>query len=154
VPRLHPVDIIDIHVGARLRRRRTLVGLSQTELGESVGLSFQQIRRYECGTCRIRSSRLYEFARMLAVPVSYFFDEMPARASSGRPRSGHGRKGFGEAGSPFKQEKDPLSKRETLELVRAYEKIDEVRVRDSIFATVKALGESGHAKLMPSRRNR
>jgi transcriptional regulator with XRE-family HTH domain len=128
--------------------------LSQTKLSKSVGLTFQQIQKYERGTNRISSSRLYEFAKVLAVPVSYFFDEMPARALSSRPPSGHGRKGFGEAGSPFKQEKDPLSKRETLELVRAYNKIDKERVRDSIFAAVKALGESGHAKLLGGRRKR
>ena len=107
MPRFHPVDI---HVGARLRQRRHLVGLSQSKLGESVGLTFQQIQKYERGTNRISSSRLYEFAKVLAVPVSYFFDEMPANAFSGRPLSGHGRKASGEAGSPFEQEKDPLSK--------------------------------------------
>ena len=64
---------------------------------------------------------------MLDVPVSYFFDEMPSNALSGRPMSGRGRKGFGEAGTPFEQEKDPLIKRETLELVRAYYKIRESR---------------------------
>jgi transcriptional regulator with XRE-family HTH domain len=151
MPRFHPVDI---HVGARLRQRRNLVGLSQIKLSESVGLTFQQIQKYERGTNRISSSRLYEFAKVLAVPVSYFFDEMPSNALSGRPLLGHGRKGFGEASSPFKQEKDPLSKRETLELVRAYNKIDKERVRDSIFAAVKALGESGHAKLLRDRSRR
>jgi hypothetical protein len=90
---------------------------------------------------------------VLDVPVSYFFDEMPSNALSGRPLS-RGRKGFGEAGTPFKKEKDPPIKRETIELVRAYEKIDEERVRHSIFVTVKALGESGHAKLLVSRRKR
>jgi transcriptional regulator with XRE-family HTH domain len=151
VRRLHPVDI---HVGARLRRRRTLVGLSQTKLSESVGLTFQQIQKYERGTNRISSSRLYEFARVLAVPVSYFFDEMPARALSSRPLSSHGRKGFGEAGSPFEKKKDPLIERKTLELVRAYDKIGEERVRDSIFATVKALGEASHSKFLVGRHKR
>ena len=149
MPRFHPVDI---HVGARLRQRRSLVGLSQTKLSESVGLSFRQIKKYERGINRISSSRLYEFAWVLAVPISYFFDEMPARALSGRPLSGYRRKGFRQAVS--KQKKDLLSKRETIELVRAYEKIDEERVRDSIFAAVKTLGESGHAKLLTSRRKR
>jgi transcriptional regulator with XRE-family HTH domain len=128
--------------------------LSQTKLSESVGLTFQQIQKYERGTNRVSSSRLYEFAKALDVPVSYFFDEMPSNALSGRPVSGRGRKGFGEPGSPFKQEKDPLIRRETLELVRAYNKIDEERVRDSIFAAVKALGASGHAKLLAGRRKR
>ena len=103
MPRFHPVDI---HVGARLRQRRNLVGLSQTKLSESVGLTFQQIQKYERGTNRISSSRLYEFAKVLAVPVSYFFDEMPANAFSGRPLSGHGRKA---SGKPARR----LSKRRT-----------------------------------------
>jgi len=128
--------------------------MTQSQLSEFVGLTVQQIYKYERGTNRISSSRLYEFAKMLDVPVSYFFDEMPSNALSGRPMSDRGRKGFGEAGTPFEKEKDPLIKRETLELVRAYDKIDEGRVRHSIFATVKALGESGHAKLLASRSKR
>ena len=95
MPRFHPVDI---HVGARLRERRNLVGLSQSKLSESVGLTFQQIQKYERGTNRISSSRLYEFAKVLAVPVSYFFDEMPSKALSGRPLSGQGRKASGKPG--------------------------------------------------------
>ena len=146
--RSHPVDV---HVGARMRQRRTLLGMSQEKLGTAVGLTFQQIQKYERGSNRIGSSRLFEFAKVLDVPVSYFFDEMPSNALSGRPMSGRGRKGFGEAGTPFEQEKDPLIKHETLELVRAYDKIDEERVRHSIFATVKALGEASHGKLFTSR---
>ena len=108
MPRLHPVDV---HVGVRLRQRRNLVGLSQTKLSRSVGLTFpaQQIQKYENGTNRISSSRLYEFAKVLNVPVSYFFDEMPSKALSGRLMAGRGREGFrGRLALPFKQEKDPL----------------------------------------------
>ncbi|MFZ5779548.1 MAG: helix-turn-helix domain-containing protein [Pseudomonadota bacterium] len=87
--------------------------MSQTALGNSVGLTFQQVQKYERGSNRMGSSRLYEFAKVLDVPVSYFFDEMPSNALVGRPMSGRGRKdGFGEAGTPFKQDKDPLIKRE------------------------------------------
>jgi hypothetical protein len=71
---------------------------------------------------------------LLDVPVSYFFDEMPSNALSGQPMSGRGRKGCGEVGTPFEREKDPLIKRETLELVRAYYKIREARVRKRIFS--------------------
>jgi transcriptional regulator with XRE-family HTH domain len=123
--------------------------MTQRQLGASVGLTLQQIQKYEHGTNRISSSRLYEFAEVLGAPVSYFFDEMPSNALSGRPMSGRGR--LGEAGTPFEKEKDPLIKRETLELVRAYDKIEEERVRHSIFATVKALGEASHGKLFASR---
>ena len=73
--RSHPVDV---HVGARMRQRRTLLGMSQEKLGTAVGLTFQQIQKYESGSNRIGSSRLYEFAKVLDVPVSYFFDEMPS----------------------------------------------------------------------------
>jgi transcriptional regulator with XRE-family HTH domain len=151
VPRFHPVDI---HVGIRMRQRRSLVGMSRSRFSEFVGLTIQQIYKYERGTNRISSSRLYEFAKVLDVSVSYFFDKMPSNALSGRPMSGRGRNGFGEASTPFEKEKDPLIKRETLELVRAYDEIDEERVRLSIFATVKALGESGRAKLLAGRRKR
>ena len=151
MPRFHPVDI---HVGIRMRQRRSLVGMSRSRFSEFVGLTIQQIYKYERGTNRISSSRLYEFAKVLDVSVSYFFDKMPSNALSGRPMSGRGRNGFGEAGTPFEKEKDPLIKRETLELLRAYDEIDEERVRHSIFATVKALGESGHAKLLAGRRKR
>jgi transcriptional regulator with XRE-family HTH domain len=131
-----------------------IVGLNRTKLSESVGLTLNQIQKYERGTNRISASRLYELAKVLNVPVSYFFDEMPSNALSGRPMSGRGRKSFGEAGTPFEKEKDPLIKRETIDLVRAYENIEEGRLRRSIVATVKALGEAAHAKILARRRRR
>lgn len=145
--RSHPVDV---HVGARMRQRRSLLGMSQTNLGAAVGLTFQQIQKYERGSNRIGSSRLFEFSKVLDVPVSYFFDEMPSNALAGRPMSGRGRKsgGFGEAATPFEQEKDPLVKRETLELVRAYYKIREGRVRRRVFEMVKAVGAASHAEVL------
>src|SRR6266436_1283320 len=149
--RSHPVDV---HVGARMRQRRSLLGMSQTNLGTAVGLTFQQIQKYERGSNRIGSSRLFEFSKVLDVPVSYFFDEMASNALSGRPMSGRGRKGFGEAGTPFEQEKDPLIKRETLELVRAYYKIREARVRKRIFEMVKTVGAASHAEVLSGRKKR
>ena len=135
--RSHPVDV---HVGARMRQRRSLLGMSQTNLGTAVGLTFQQIQKYERGSNRIGSSRLFEFSKVLDVPVSYFFDEMPSNALAGRPMSGRGRKGgFGEAATPFEQEKDPLVKRETLELVRAYYKIRVASVRDGVAKMIKTI---------------
>jgi len=135
-----------------MRQRRTLLAMSQTKLGDAVGLTFQQIQKYERGSNRIGSSRLFEFAKVLDVPVSYFFDEMPADALSGRPMSGRGRKSYGEPGTPFEEEKDPLIKRETLELVRAYYKIREARVRKRIFEMVKAVGAASHAEKMNGRK--
>jgi transcriptional regulator with XRE-family HTH domain len=151
MPKSHPVDT---HVGARMRQRRTLLGMSQTKLGDAVGLTFQQVQKYERGSNRVSSSRLFEFAKVLDVPVAYFFDEMPSNALSGRPMSGRGRKGFGEAGTPFKQEKDPLIKRETLELVRAYYKIRATPVRKRIYEMVKAVGAASHAEVLSGRKGR
>jgi len=65
---------VDIHVGSRVRLQRTLLGLSQEKLGEAVGLTFQQIQKYERGANRIGASRLHEFSQILDVPVSFFFD--------------------------------------------------------------------------------
>ena len=146
---------VDVHVGLRLRQRRTLLAMSQTKLGDAVGLTFQQIQKYERGSNRIGSSRLFEFSKVLDVPISYFFDEMPANVLAGRPVSGRGRKGgFGEAATPFEHEKDPLIKRETLELVRAYYKIRENRVRKQIFEMVKAVGAASHAEVLGGRKKR
>jgi transcriptional regulator with XRE-family HTH domain len=148
----HPVDV---HVGARIRQRRTLLGMSQDKLGAAVDLTFQQIQKYERGSNRIGSSRLFEFAKVLDVPVSYFFDEMPSNALAGRPVASRGRKGgFGEAATPFEHEKDPLIKRETLELVRSYYKIREGRVRKRIFEMVKAIGAASHAEVLGGRKGR
>ena len=139
--RPHPVDV---HVGSRVRQRRTLLGMSQEKLGDAVGLTFQQIQKYERGTNRIGCSRLYEFSKVLDVPVSYFFDEMPVNVLVGRP-GGMGRRGLADGGADFQHEKDPLAKRETLELVRAYYKIVEPRVRKRIFEMVKTLGQTSAA---------
>lgn len=147
----HPVDV---HVGARLRRRRTALGLSQTALSTAVGLTFQQVQKYERGSNRMGSSRLFEFAKVLDVPVSYFFDDMPSNVLAGRPLAERSRKGgFGEAATPFQEEKNPLNKHETRDLVRAYYRIREARVRKHIFGTIKALGAAAHAQVL-SRRKR
>lgn len=131
MPKFHAVDV---YVGTRIRQRRSLLGMSQTTLGKAVGLTFQQIQKYERGANRIGSSRLYEFAKVLDVSVSYFFDEIPADAlsASARKASKKGRK--------TESARDPLIKRETLELVRAYYKIRNTRVRTRIRDVIKGLG--------------
>ena len=141
----HPVDI---HVGTRVRQRRALLGMSQTTLGDAVDLTFQQIQKYEGGKNRISASRLVEFAKVLDVPVTHFFEEMPANALRGR--SG---KNVREEGTPFEKEKDPLIRRETLELVRAYYKIREPRVRKRVFEMVKAVGAASHAECLGAKRS-
>ncbi len=75
------ISPIDVHVGARVRMRRTLFGMTQTKLGDALGLTFQQVQKYERGANRIGSSRLFDLARVLDVPVEFFFEEIPAAVS-------------------------------------------------------------------------
>ena len=124
----HPVDI---HVGSRIRMRRTLLGLSQEKLGDALGLTFQQVQKYERGANRVGSSRLYEISRILDVPISFFFDEMSGDVSNA---------GTVAAVEPVEgSQRDPLARRETLELVRAYYRIDDPRVRKRVFELMKSI---------------
>ncbi len=130
-------DPIDIHVGSRVRLRRTLLGMSQEKLGDALGLTFQQIQKYERGANRIGSSRLYKISKILDVPVSYFFEEMPTDVEQAN-------RGLSDVPSePF--EVDQLSKRETLELVRAYYRIRDAKVRKRMFELVKAIAKAGRS---------
>src|ERR1700733_2897255 len=76
---------IDVHVGQRVRQRRTLLGMSQEKLAEAIGLTFQQVQKYERGANRVGSSRLFDLARVLDVPVSYFFEEMSVSTQEKSP---------------------------------------------------------------------
>ena len=124
---------VDIHVGSRVRLRRTLLSMSQKKLGNALGLTFQQIQKYERGANRIGSSRLFLLSRILDVPVSFFFDDMAPEVASGQPD-------FAEA-AQANFDQDDLAKRETLELVRAYYKITDADVRKRLFDLVKAVGD-------------
>ena len=126
---------VDIHVGSRVRLRRTLLGLSQEKLAEAVGLTFQQIQKYERGANRISASRLYALSHVLDVPVPFFFEDMPPEISG---KGGKSVPGFAE-GIQEKFSVDPLAKRETLELVRAYYRIKDPNVRKRLFGLVKSL---------------
>src|SRR3954467_340852 len=82
----HP-NPVDVHVGARIRLRRTLLGLSQSTLAEQLGLTFQQVQKYERGSNRVSSSRLFDLCRILNVPIAYFYDEMGTEVSKQSPAS-------------------------------------------------------------------
>ena len=129
---------VDVHVGGRVRLRRTLLGISQERLGDAVGLTFQQIQKYERGANRIGASRLYELSRILNVPVSFFFDDMPDELKTHEGRFSAGLRDK-ERGT---HEADPLARRETLELVRAYYKITDPKVRKRLFELTKTLAKS------------
>jgi transcriptional regulator with XRE-family HTH domain len=134
--REHRPSPIDVHVGSRVRLRRTLLGMSQEKLGEALGLTFQQVQKYERGVNRIGASRLFDLARVLDVPIGFFFDDMPDAMGGGantRSRTA----GFAEAQDGF--EDDTLHRRETLELVRAYYRITDPAVRKRVFELIKSL---------------
>ena len=128
----HPIDI---HVGTRLRQRRALLGMSQTDLGEAVGLTFQQVQKYERGANRISSSRLFEFAKVLNVSISHFFEGMSQEVATGKRPVGRPR--------TKPSETEINTKRETLELVRAYYKITDKELRRSVGDLVKSLAAKG-----------
>ena len=127
----HMANAIDLHVGKRLRRRRRLLGLTQQQLAESIGIRFQQIQKYECGANRVTASRLYELAVSLNVPVNYFFEGLQAQMSATQT-----------PGAPANDRDliaaDVLSQKETLELIRAYYKLGE-RPRRRLLDLAKAL---------------
>ena len=127
----------DVYVGSRVRMRRKMLGLSQEKLGEAIGLTFQQVQKYERGANRIGASRLHELSRVLDVPVSFFFDDTdPVRA----PAMG----GFSEPPAEA-FESDPLRKQETVELVQAYFSIEDAAVRRRLLDLTKALAAGGEA---------
>ena len=118
----HPVDV---HVGGRLRLRRRLLEMSQTNLGNALGVTFQQVQKYERGANRISASRLFQISQVLDAPISYFFDDMPGL-----------RGGVQEPSAP-----DLKDKRETLELMRAYYRIRDPKVRDIMRRLIQAMAK-------------
>jgi transcriptional regulator with XRE-family HTH domain len=130
---------IDVHVGSRIRLRRTLLGMSQERLGEALGLTFQQVQKYERGVNRVGASRLFDLSRVLDVPISFFFDDMPESLTSVYGGSASRRAvGYAEAGDGYAD--DALNRRETLELVRAYYRITDPGVRKRVFDLIKSMG--------------
>jgi transcriptional regulator with XRE-family HTH domain len=123
----HPIDV---HVGARVRLRRTMLRMSQEKLAAALGLTFQQVQKYERAANRISASRLYQLCRILGVGVGFFYDGLdPAHA---------GNPGFAETSAePF--ESDPLRQRETIELVEAYYAIGDPAVRRRLFELARQL---------------
>jgi transcriptional regulator with XRE-family HTH domain len=137
---------IDVHVGSRIRLRRTLMGMSQERLGEALGLTFQQVQKYERGVNRVGASRLFDLSRVLDVPISFFYDDMPESLASvygGQAGAPAQRRtvGFADAQDGFGE--DALNRRETLELVRAYYKITDSAVRKRVFDLIKSLVPEG-----------
>lgn len=132
---------MDIHVGARIRLRRTMLGMSQERLGDALGLTFQQVQKYERGVNRVGASRLFDVSRALDVPISFFYDDMPdALAHTHGQQLGRFMPrppGMSEKQETFGEEQ--LHKRETLELVRAYYRITDLAMRKRVFELIKSM---------------
>ncbi len=138
-------NAIDAYVGSRVRTRRTLLGLSLEKLGETLGVSYQQLQKYEKGSNRISASRLYQISKILDVPVSYFYEDMPDEL---------GRKTLPVKPPPRDEsEPDTMHKRETLELVRAYYGIENAAVRDRLRETIRAVAGERRRGRPPSVRS-
>ncbi|MEE2950325.1 transcriptional regulator [Fulvimarina manganoxydans] len=127
---------IDTHVGSRVRLRRTMLGLSQEKLGEALGITFQQVQKYEKGSNRIGASRLQRISEVLNVPVSFFFEDAP---SSGQPTPGFAESSGGDYVVDF------LSSSEGLQLNRAFVKISDPKVRRRVVELVRSLAEEEEA---------
>jgi transcriptional regulator with XRE-family HTH domain len=123
---------IDVQVGSRVRLRRNMLGLSQEKLGEAIGLTFQQVQKYERGANRIGASRLHELSRVMDVPVSFFFDDVDPVRAPAIPG------GFAEPPAEA-FDSDPLRRRETVELVDAYYAIDDPAVRRRLYELARTL---------------
>lgn len=134
---------IDLHVGSRIKLRRTLMGMSQGRLGEALGLTFQQVQKYEHGVNRVGASRLFELSRVLDVPISFFFDDMPESMAHL-----HGTHQTTRAASVFTEMQEVsgaagdsvMAHRGTQDLVRAYYRITDPAIRKRVFDLIRSMG--------------
>ena len=122
-------NAMDVHVGTRVRLRRMLLGMSQEKLGEELGLTFQQVQKYEKGVNRIGAGRLHDLGLVLGVPIQFFYEQAPGgtvtHGFADQPADGY--------------VVDFLSSREGLELNKAFVRITDLRVRKSILDLVRSL---------------
>lgn len=135
-PREHP-DPIDVHVGARIKARRTGLRISQSEIGKKLDVTFQQIQKYENGTNRVGASNLYRLSQALDVDVAYFFREMPKSII----QDGYAGEGLSDSATP-EFDNDPMSSSEAIKLVHNYFRIANTKVRQRIFQLVKTIAET------------
>ena len=133
---------VDAHVGQRVRLRRMLLGMSQERLGEQLGLTFQQVQKYEKGVNRIGASRLFDLAHVLGVPIQFFYEELPVQLSAGAPMAGFSDR----ASEPFAA--DYLTSRDSVELNKAFSRIQDPRVRRSVVELVRSI--AGDESLEPA----
>jgi len=123
---------VDVHVGARIRTRRLLIGMNQETLARALGLTFQQVQKYEGGANRVSASRLSEIAKILKVPVSFFFSDLESGSAEPSPRE--------------REERERMQRPETIELVRSYYAISDQRTRQQFLEMVKAAAQTRQPK--------
>ncbi|MEO3429046.1 helix-turn-helix transcriptional regulator [Pelagibius sp. CAU 1746] len=133
----HPVDV---HVGGRVRLRRVFLGYSQEKLANALGLTFQQIQKYERGANRISASKLYELSRILSVPVTYFFEGVESEGESGSAAGQEA--GVTVASTIHSSDPDFTNQRETLQLISSYYRIPDAKVRAEVLSLLKTLGRT------------
>ena len=139
MPKKSP-NLTDKHVGSRVRMRRMMLDMSQTELGNDIGLTFQQVQKYEKGTNRIGAGRLHEISRILQVPISFFFEGSPREP--GEPR---GSRGDGDTPPLPTYVTDFLATSDGLALTKAFMQIKDANLRRRIVSLVQEItGEKGH----------
>jgi transcriptional regulator with XRE-family HTH domain len=130
-------NAIDMHVGKRIRLRRTLLGMSQEQLGSELDITFQQVQKYERGANRVSASRLWDISQILDSPINYSFDDMSENTMRSSPRRVS--RGADDVDLSDEQTKDPMARRETLELVRTYYSIKTPLVRKRVSDMVKSI---------------
>jgi len=123
---------VDVHVGKRLRLRRTMMGLSQEAVAKAVGITFQQVQKYEKGANAMNANRLYEFGQFMHVPVAYFFEGLD---------HGEAATGFSEEGEKFEHSVRRVSDRESLEMMKAFKRIKEQIIRKRLADLVRAIAD-------------
>ncbi|MBV8521788.1 MAG: helix-turn-helix transcriptional regulator [Acetobacteraceae bacterium] len=129
---------VDVHLGSRIRIRRKLLGLSQERLAELLGLTFQQVQKYERGLNRGGASRLFDLTRVLYIPISFFFDDIPGNLT--RTQGGSRPAVLVESEECSRDDRLRLIRGETLDLVRAYYRIRDPSVRKRVFELIKSMG--------------
>lgn len=129
-------DSVDVHVGQRLRIRRSLLGLSQEKLAEAIGLTFQQIQKYERGVNRVSAGRLYQFSKILDVPITYFYEQFGNAVKGQAPIAG-----FSDNEQEEYVSGDMMNSKETIDLLRAYYSIKDPELRKDIMRFVKSMGQ-------------
>ncbi|MCI5544643.1 MAG: helix-turn-helix domain-containing protein [Azospirillum sp.] len=137
---------IDIHVGNRIRLRRTILGWSQEKLAAMLGLTFQQVQKYERGSNRVGASRLWDIGNVLNVPINFFFEDMDKEVASQSPRvfssSNEAEQSLYLEETSSDIDMDPMKRQETLELVKAYYKINNRKTAKILFDLIVAMSKS------------